>query len=161
MCSKCFSDHYFHTVSGLFACLRQYRILWVLSQPCLLTFKTSTFRDLWWWVSVLLFERVVMPEHRGVRFEAKRAKQSGLATLRRCLCAYAKGQRSEMMSTASFVPERQCHLSQILAKKRDQSPCEPWVILRSHCLHWGCLPAFFPGVGQHSQVSIPSKPKDL
>ena len=38
--SQRFSDHCFHAVSRLLACLEQCSALWALSQPNLLTFKT-------------------------------------------------------------------------------------------------------------------------
>jgi len=48
MCPKHFSDHCFHTVSGLLACQERRSTLWALSQPTLLTFKTPNFRDVVW-----------------------------------------------------------------------------------------------------------------
>lgn len=49
---------------------------------------------------------VVMPKHSDTGFGAKQAKQpvSGLATLSRCFCAYAKEQGRELVPTGSFVP---------------------------------------------------------
>ena len=50
--------------------------------------------------------QATMPECRSVGFGAKQPKQpvSGLATLARCLCAYAEGQGREMALAVSFVP---------------------------------------------------------
>ena len=66
--SQRFSDHCFHAVSRLRACLEQCSALWALSQPNLLTFKTPNFRDLMWCGLALVFWGRVLP----CRFDPER-----------------------------------------------------------------------------------------
>ena len=51
--------------------------------------------------------RTVAPKHRGMAFGVKHSKKPvfRLAALSRCLCAYAKGRGSVMVTAGSFVPE--------------------------------------------------------
>ena len=70
----------------------------------------------------------VMPEHRGMGFGAKQAKQpvSTLVALSRCLCAYAEGQRREVDPAISFVSRcTMTPLTDMLVEMKMDSPCAP------------------------------------
>ena len=115
MCPRHFSNLCLHTVS---ACLEQHSALWALSQPSLLTFKTSNLKDMLWqglcWFSrrgpicASMDTGLAKKDARmqGCRTWSRQAKQpvSGLATLSRYLCTYAEGQGREMAPTGSLIP---------------------------------------------------------
>lgn len=65
--------------------------------------------------------RAIIPEHRGIGFGAKQAKQPSGSHPQQMSCAYAERQGNEMAPPVILHPEKQCQLSQMHSKKNKQS----------------------------------------